>query len=180
MRGLICQLRAQRIVHPIRKPRNKADEVIARKPGWDGAFRAICFVASLAQATCHGLRAASRISSRKAPVAAMRDLFRGSLGAGSPVRDREQQQHHQPHEQRTPHEPDRARQDVGIGRFPDAKLGPELRLAGRSRHRATDDRAQRAGTAGENDAGLGVGPILCLIAPTVGSVFKIADDGEGA
>ena len=48
MRGLICQKRAQRIVHPIRKPRNKADEAIAPKPGWDGAFQAFCFVARLA------------------------------------------------------------------------------------------------------------------------------------
>jgi hypothetical protein len=62
---------AQRIVPAIRKPRNEADEAIAPKPGWDGAFQAICFVASLAHGTCHGLRAASRISSRKAAVAAM-------------------------------------------------------------------------------------------------------------
>src|SRR5213083_2082012 len=48
MRGLICQKRAQRIVRTIRKPRNKADEAIAPKPGWDGAFRAFCFVARLA------------------------------------------------------------------------------------------------------------------------------------
>ena len=44
MRGVA----ALRIVHAIRKPRNKADGAIAPKPGWDGAFRAICFVASLA------------------------------------------------------------------------------------------------------------------------------------
>src|SRR5213078_4844213 len=44
MRGVA----AQRIVRAIRKPRNKADEAIAPKPGRDGAFRAICFVARLA------------------------------------------------------------------------------------------------------------------------------------
>src|SRR5438067_13091462 len=44
MRGVA----AQRIVRTIRKPRNKADEAIAPKPGWDGAFRAFCFVARLA------------------------------------------------------------------------------------------------------------------------------------
>src|SRR5216110_3649961 len=72
---------AQRIVRTIRKPRNDADEAIAPKPEWDGAFRAICFVAPLAHGACHGLRVASRISSRKASVAATRDLFRGSLAA---------------------------------------------------------------------------------------------------
>src|SRR6266581_338229 len=41
-------MRAQRIVHAIRKPRNNADGAIAPKPGWDGAFRAICCVAPLA------------------------------------------------------------------------------------------------------------------------------------
>src|SRR5213596_2007002 len=70
---------AQRIVRTIRKPRNDADEAIAPKPEWDGAFRAICFVAPLAHGTYHGLRVASCISSRKASVAATRDLFRGSL-----------------------------------------------------------------------------------------------------
>src|SRR5436190_24271843 len=74
---------AQRIVRTIRKPRNDADEAIAPKPEWDGAFRAICFVAPLAHGACHGLRVASRISSRKASVAATRDLFRGSLIAHS-------------------------------------------------------------------------------------------------
>src|SRR5437899_9469453 len=44
MRGVA----AQRIVRAIRKPRNKADEAIAPKPGRDGAFRATCFVARLA------------------------------------------------------------------------------------------------------------------------------------
>src|SRR5437667_10703414 len=44
MRGVA----AQRIVRTIRKPRNNADEAIAPKPGWDGPFRAICFVARLA------------------------------------------------------------------------------------------------------------------------------------
>ncbi len=48
---------AQRIVHPIRKPRNNADEAIAPKPEWDGAFRAICCVAPLAHG---GLPWASR------------------------------------------------------------------------------------------------------------------------
>jgi hypothetical protein len=43
MRGVA----AQRIVRAIRKPRNKADEAIAPKPGGTGAFRAICFVAHL-------------------------------------------------------------------------------------------------------------------------------------
>src|SRR6266540_2991636 len=72
---------AQRIERAIRKPRNKADEAIAPKPGWHGAFRAICFVASLVHGACHGLRAASRISSRKAAVAAMRGLLKGSIDA---------------------------------------------------------------------------------------------------
>src|SRR5207245_5371660 len=71
---------AQRIVHPIRKPRNNADKAIAAKPGWDGAGRAICCVAPLANGTYHWLRVASCISSRQASVAATRDLFRGSLG----------------------------------------------------------------------------------------------------
>src|SRR5438034_11014163 len=44
MRGVA----AQRIVRTIRKLRNEADDAIAPKPGWDGAFRAICFVARLA------------------------------------------------------------------------------------------------------------------------------------
>ena len=48
---------AQRIVRTIRKPRNDADEAIAPKPEWDGAFRAICFVAPLAHG---GLPRASR------------------------------------------------------------------------------------------------------------------------
>ena len=33
--GLSCQLRAQRIVHAYRKPRNNADGAIAPKPGRD-------------------------------------------------------------------------------------------------------------------------------------------------
>src|SRR5438445_10192461 len=36
MLGLICQLRAQRIARPIRKPRNNADEAIAPKPEGTG------------------------------------------------------------------------------------------------------------------------------------------------
>src|ERR1700682_5923387 len=70
---------AQRIVHSIRKPRNNADEAIASKPGWDGACRAICFVATLSHRAYHWLRAASCISSRRASVATTRDLCRGSL-----------------------------------------------------------------------------------------------------
>src|SRR6266581_7803228 len=77
---------AQRIVHLIRKPRNNADECHCAETRRDGAFRAICFVAPLARGACHGRRVASRISSRKAAVAATRGLFRGSLGGGMPVR----------------------------------------------------------------------------------------------
>src|SRR6266568_3373580 len=64
---------------PIRKPRNNADECHCAETRRDGAFRAICFVAPLARGACHGRRVASRISSRKASVAATRGLFRGSL-----------------------------------------------------------------------------------------------------
>src|SRR5438552_14532740 len=74
---------AKRIVHPIRKPRNNADEAIAAKPGWDGAGRAICCVAPLANGAYHWLRVASCISSRRASVATTRDLFRGSLARNS-------------------------------------------------------------------------------------------------
>src|SRR5260370_16677695 len=81
MLGLICQLRAQRIAWPIRKPRNNADECHCAETRRDGAFRAICVVAPLARGACHGRRVASRISSRKASVAATRDLFRGSIEA---------------------------------------------------------------------------------------------------
>src|SRR5206468_1738050 len=70
---------AQRIAWPIRKPRNNADECHCAETRRDGAFRAICFVAPLARGACHGRRVASRISSRKASVAATRGLFRGSL-----------------------------------------------------------------------------------------------------
>src|SRR5438046_10681074 len=70
---------AQRIACPIRKPRNNADEAIAPNPGWDGACRAICGVAPLANGAYHWLRVASCISSRPASVATTRDLFRGSL-----------------------------------------------------------------------------------------------------
>ena len=45
----------------------------------DGAFPAVCFVARLANGACHWRRLASRIPSRKAAVATVRDLFRGSL-----------------------------------------------------------------------------------------------------
>ena len=51
---------------------------ILPQPGWDGTFRAVCFVARLANGACHWLRLASRIPSRKAAVATVRDLFRGS------------------------------------------------------------------------------------------------------
>src|SRR5947208_16001084 len=82
MLGLTCQLRAKRIVHAIRKPRNNADESIAAKPGWDGASfancGAICCVAP-ANGAYHWLRVASCISSRRASVATTRDLCRGSL-----------------------------------------------------------------------------------------------------
>src|SRR5438477_4175024 len=70
---------AQRIAWLIRKPRNNADECHCAETRRDGAFRAICFVAPLARGAYHGRRIASRISSRKASVAATRDLFRGSL-----------------------------------------------------------------------------------------------------
>jgi len=76
MLGLICQLPAQRIIHPIRKPRNNADDAIAPETRRDGAHlptaRAICFVAPLARGPCQALRVASRISSRKASVTAAR------------------------------------------------------------------------------------------------------------
>jgi hypothetical protein len=45
----------------------------------DEAFRAVCFVARLAKENGPWLRLASRIPSRKAVVAATRDLIRGSL-----------------------------------------------------------------------------------------------------
>src|SRR6266567_4136017 len=70
---------AQRIAWLIRKPRNNADECHCAETRRDGAFRAICIVAPLARGACHGHRVASRISSRKASVAATRGLFRGSL-----------------------------------------------------------------------------------------------------
>src|SRR5438270_854349 len=70
---------AQRILYAIRKPRNNADGAIAPKPGWDGAFRAICCVATLSHGAYHWLRVASCISSRKASVATTRGLRRGSL-----------------------------------------------------------------------------------------------------
>src|SRR5215467_15072777 len=78
---------APRIVDSIRKPRNNADEAIAPKPGWDGAFRAICFVARLANTAWYWLRLASRISSRKATVAATRGFFRGSLASATVLKD---------------------------------------------------------------------------------------------
>src|SRR5207244_5077138 len=60
----------QRIVHAIRKPRNNADEAIAAKPGWDGAFRAICCVAPLANG---GLPLASRRFVHLIPESLRRD-----------------------------------------------------------------------------------------------------------
>src|SRR5512132_926304 len=73
---------AQRIARLIRKPRNNADECPARKPEGTGLScqpRGRSAVAPLARGACHGRRVASRISSRKAAVAATRGLFRGSL-----------------------------------------------------------------------------------------------------
>src|SRR2546425_9714719 len=77
---------AQRIVHSIRKPRNNADECPARKPEGTGLscqLRGRSVVAPLARGACHGRRVASRISSRKASVAATRGLLRGSLIDGA-------------------------------------------------------------------------------------------------
>src|SRR5207244_9179724 len=79
MLGLSCQMRAQRIVQAIRKPRKNADEAIATKPRWDGACRAICCVAPLANGAYHWLRVASCVSSRQASGATTRGLCRGSL-----------------------------------------------------------------------------------------------------
>src|SRR6266404_2136551 len=70
---------AQRIVRTIRKPRNNADEAIAPKPGGTGLSGRSALSRRSPMGACHGLRVASRISSRKAAVAATRDLFRGSL-----------------------------------------------------------------------------------------------------
>src|SRR6266536_1249427 len=81
---------AQRIAWLIRKPRNNADECHCAETRRDGAFRAICVVAPLARGACHGRRVASRISSRKASVAATRDLFRGSLPSKKPRKTRRQ------------------------------------------------------------------------------------------
>src|SRR6266403_4804159 len=80
MRGVA----AQRIVRTIRKPRNNADETIAPKPGGTGLSGRSALSRRSPMGACHGLRVASRISSRKAAVAAMRDLFRGSLGGVMP------------------------------------------------------------------------------------------------
>src|SRR5437879_3590346 len=77
MRGVV----AQRIVRTIRKPRNKADEAIAPKPGGTGLSGRSALSRRSPMETCHGLRVASCISSRKAAVAATRDLLRGSLSA---------------------------------------------------------------------------------------------------
>src|SRR5437660_11678164 len=61
---------AQRIVDATRKPRNNADGAIAPKPGWDGAFRAICCVAPLANG---GLPLASRRFVHLIPESLRRD-----------------------------------------------------------------------------------------------------------
>src|SRR6266446_10156182 len=75
MRGVA----AQRIVRTIRKPRNKADEAIAPKPEGMGLSGRSALSRRSPMGACHGLRVASCSSSRKAAVAATRDLFRGSL-----------------------------------------------------------------------------------------------------
>src|SRR5260370_23476596 len=72
---------AQRIVHSIRKPRNNADGAIAPKPEGTGLSGRSALSRRSPMGACHGLRVASCSSSRKASVAATRDLFRGSLGS---------------------------------------------------------------------------------------------------
>src|ERR1700693_4578460 len=84
MLGLSCQMRAQRIVHAIRKPRNNAYEAIAPKPGGTGLSGRSAVSRRSPMGACHWLRVASCISSRKAAVAATRDLFRGSLALMPP------------------------------------------------------------------------------------------------
>src|SRR5438445_13262587 len=59
--------------------RDEAGAAFCRNPDGTEPFRAVCFVARLANGTCHWRRLASRIPSRKAAVATVRDLFRGSL-----------------------------------------------------------------------------------------------------
>jgi hypothetical protein len=49
-----------------------------RETEYGALIRAVCFVARLAKGNGHWLRLASRIPSRKAAVAATRDLIRGS------------------------------------------------------------------------------------------------------
>src|SRR6266508_5668263 len=56
---------AQRIVHPIRKPRNNADEAIAPKPEGMGLSGLSALSRRSPMEACHGLRVASCISSRK-------------------------------------------------------------------------------------------------------------------
>src|ERR1700730_17134078 len=69
---------AKRIVHAIRKPRNNANEAIATKPGGTGLSGRSAVSRRSPMGVYHWLRVASCISSRKAAVAATRDLFRGS------------------------------------------------------------------------------------------------------
>ena len=62
--------RATKVVAEPTMPRSAAKQA----PHWaaarrDGAFRAVCFVASLAKGVDHSLRLASRIPSRNATVA---------------------------------------------------------------------------------------------------------------
>src|SRR5713101_8194248 len=79
MRGVV----AQRIVRTIRKPRNDADEATAPKPGGTGLSGRSALSRRSPMGACHGLRVASCISSRKACVAATRDLLRGSIDAAA-------------------------------------------------------------------------------------------------
>ena len=69
--GRIHALRAWNL---LRRPR-----IVLQQHAWDGALRAICVVARLAQGASHEPRLAPSISSRKASVATARDLIRGSL-----------------------------------------------------------------------------------------------------
>ena len=69
-----------------------------------------------------------------------------------PVGERKHQQDGEPYQQRPPDQPGRARENVAVGRFADADLGPELGLAGRAGDRAADDHAERARAACQQDA----------------------------
>src|SRR5437870_7672925 len=72
---------AQRIVHPIRKPRNNADEAIAAKPAGTGLSGRSAVSRRSPMGPTIGFRVASCISSRQAAVATTRGLCRGSLAA---------------------------------------------------------------------------------------------------